>query len=133
MKSTLKAITVWIFGVFLSFVLFSLFVEIDVRILGISAASEDIVSLAIKSAWRFNWLFNPAIVFIVALAVSALYKGQYQTLMGSAAVSPLVLLYLVASSFSPVAFAFAGLYIAVTIITALILSRLDFFHSGIKE
>jgi hypothetical protein len=111
MKTILKHVLICIGGIVLTFVLLSLFVEVDLRIVNLSGGGADPISRASATTWRFDWIFNPLIVGFSSLAVAVLEKGRYTILSCLIAVFPFLLLYFASSSFRISSLLFVCFYV----------------------
>lgn len=123
MKNTAKLLAVCLLGWILSFVLLSVFVEIDLRLLTESPGAGGGVNRAIQMAWRFTWVFNPIIVATVSVIVALLEATSLRHALIVVSVLPFILLHLSARSFALEGFLSGVSYVVIALIIGVLVPR----------
>lgn len=120
MKKWLRWVGICLLGVILSFVLLSIFVEIDLRF---SDANVGAYARSVETVWWFDWVYNFVIVLTVSLTVSLLARCKYCVRLSLIAISPFLIFYIAASSFSIVGFVFLGFYLLISVFVSSVIRR----------
>ena len=121
--SILKRFVICLLGVLISFLLLSLFVELDSRFIeGIVNHSNRDRSIVVASIWRFNWIYNPLISGAVSLVVGLL-GGKYRILLCLIAIIPFIAFDLAASSFRFAGMVHSFIYLLISGFVGFIISR----------
>lgn len=124
LKTVLTKLGLCLLGILLSFVLLSVFVSINLTFTEASEfaregylervkpdSNENPLERLNRTVWRFDWIFIPTIVVIVSIVVAALDRSRIRSFLSLAALTPLFLSNLFASSFSLTSLILSCLYI----------------------
>jgi hypothetical protein len=123
----LQAAGICLLGIILSFVLLAIFVEANFRFFNVQ--NEPSANLT-AFVWRFDWIYIPLIVALVAVSVSVLNRGRRRLLLSLISVLPFIVFYLFAGSFSRRSMLFVVWYILIATAVSLVVGKIFAINSN---
>lgn len=120
----LKKIGICVLGIIVSFLLLSLFDELELRFAPIDFGDSRSQLLHVqKFVFRLTWFYSPIIVAFTSILVALLDRGKYRMLMSLISIFPYLVFDLSAGSLKPTSFLFSAGYSIIAFLSGLAVPR----------